>query len=158
MAPGFVAQLWGYNGQSPGPTIEVVEGDKVRIFVTNRLPEHTSVHWHGQRLPNGMDGVPEGEHNRRFPVKPLSMSCIARRPERLCTTLTLMKWCKWLWGCTACGLPTPNSLTLLIDEVDRDFCFLLNAFDIEPGSKTPKVNTMTDFNIWVMEQPRLFRD
>src|SRR5574343_1328944 len=50
MAPGFKAHLWGYNGQSPGPTIEVVEGDRVRIFVTNRLPEHTSIHWHGQRL------------------------------------------------------------------------------------------------------------
>ena len=61
MAPGFKAHLWGYNGQSPGPTIEVVEGDRVRIFVTNKLPEHTTVHWHGQRLPNGMDGV----HGRR---------------------------------------------------------------------------------------------
>ena len=57
MAPGLKAHLWGYNGQSPGPTIEVVEGDRVRIFVTNKLPEHTSIHWHGQRLPNGMDGV-----------------------------------------------------------------------------------------------------
>ena len=51
------AHLWGYNGQSPGPTIEAVEGDKVRIFVTNKLPEHTTVHWHGMLLPNGMDGV-----------------------------------------------------------------------------------------------------
>ena len=51
------AHLWGYNGQSPGPTIEAVEGDKVRIFVTNKLPENTAVHWHGQLLPNGMDGV-----------------------------------------------------------------------------------------------------
>jgi FtsP/CotA-like multicopper oxidase with cupredoxin domain len=57
IAPGMKAHLWGYNGQSPGPTIEVVEGDKVRIFVTNRLPEITSIHWHGQRLPNGMDGI-----------------------------------------------------------------------------------------------------
>ena len=57
MAPGMKAHLWGYNGQSPGPTIEVVEGDRVRIFVTNKLPEHTTIHWHGQRLPNGMDGV-----------------------------------------------------------------------------------------------------
>src|SRR6195952_5260985 len=56
-APGMKANLWGYNGQSPGPTIEVVEGDRVRIFVTNRLPEETSIHWHGQRLPNGMDGI-----------------------------------------------------------------------------------------------------
>ena len=57
IAPGMKANLWGYNGQSPGPTIEVVEGDRVRMFVTNRLPEATSIHWHGQRLPNGMDGV-----------------------------------------------------------------------------------------------------
>ncbi|RBA24352.1 multicopper oxidase [Herminiimonas fonticola] len=57
LAPGMKATLWGYNGSSPGPTIEVVEGDKVRIFVTNKLPEHTTIHWHGQRLPNGMDGV-----------------------------------------------------------------------------------------------------
>src|SRR5688572_3932944 len=57
LAPGMKANLWGYNGQSPGPTIEAVEGDRVRIFVTNRLAAPTSVHWHGILLPNGMDGV-----------------------------------------------------------------------------------------------------
>ena len=57
IAPGMKANLWGYNGQSPGPTIECVEGDRVRIFVTNKLPEHTTVHWHGILLPSGMDGV-----------------------------------------------------------------------------------------------------
>lgn len=57
MAEGMTAYLWGYNGQSPGPTIEAVEGDRVRIFVTNKLPEHTTIHWHGQILPSGMDGV-----------------------------------------------------------------------------------------------------
>ncbi len=57
IAPGMKAHLWGYNGQSPGPTLEMVEGDQVRIFVTNKLPEHTTVHWHGMRVPNGMDGV-----------------------------------------------------------------------------------------------------
>ena len=57
IAPGMTAKLWGYNGQTPGPTIEAVEGDKVRIFVTNKLPEHTTIHWHGMLLPNGMDGV-----------------------------------------------------------------------------------------------------
>ena len=56
-AEGMKAFLWGYNGQAPGPTIEAVEGDKVRIFVTNKLPEHTTVHWHGMLLPIGMDGV-----------------------------------------------------------------------------------------------------
>ncbi|MCB1335880.1 MAG: multicopper oxidase domain-containing protein, partial [Roseivivax sp.] len=54
LAEGTVARLWGYNGSSIGPTIEAVEGDRVRIFVTNRLPEHTTVHWHGQILPSGM--------------------------------------------------------------------------------------------------------
>ncbi|MCX8500071.1 MAG: multicopper oxidase domain-containing protein, partial [Caulobacteraceae bacterium] len=56
-APGSEATCWGYNGSTPGPTIEAVEGDRVRIFVTNRLKEHTTVHWHGLILPNGMDGV-----------------------------------------------------------------------------------------------------
>jgi FtsP/CotA-like multicopper oxidase with cupredoxin domain len=56
-AEGMTAHLWGYNGQSPGSTIEAVEGDMVRIFVTNKLPEHTTVHWHGVILPAGMDGV-----------------------------------------------------------------------------------------------------
>ena len=56
-APGLVGDCWGYNGTTPGPTIEAVEGDRVRIYVTNRLPEPTSVHWHGILLPSGMDGV-----------------------------------------------------------------------------------------------------
>src|SRR4030095_6673547 len=56
-APGMVVNCWGYNGQTPGPTIECVEGDRGRIYLTNRLKEHTSVHWHGIFGPNGMDGV-----------------------------------------------------------------------------------------------------
>ncbi len=56
-APGMTVNAWGYNGATPGPTIEAVEGDRVRFLVTNKLPEHTSVHWHGILLPNGMDGV-----------------------------------------------------------------------------------------------------
>src|SRR5256714_2691875 len=56
-ATGMKMNLWGYNGQATGPTIEAVEGDKVRIYVTNKLPEPTTVHWHGMVVPNGMDGV-----------------------------------------------------------------------------------------------------
>ena len=56
-APGMLVDCWGYNGQSPGPTLEAVEGDRVRLFLTNNLPERTSMHWHGALLPNGMDGV-----------------------------------------------------------------------------------------------------
>ena len=56
--PGKVFDLWGYNGSAPGPTIEVVEGDRVRILFENRLPEPTTVHWHGLEVPIEMDGVP----------------------------------------------------------------------------------------------------
>ena len=56
-APGLKVRCWGYNGRVHGPVIEAVEGDRVRIYVTNRLPAPTTVHWHGILLPNGMDGV-----------------------------------------------------------------------------------------------------
>ncbi|MDX2093187.1 MAG: copper oxidase [Kofleriaceae bacterium] len=57
IAPGLDITAWGYNGTTPGPLIEATEGDRVRIYVTNKLPEITSVHWHGLFVPNGMDGV-----------------------------------------------------------------------------------------------------
>ncbi|MEC8211108.1 MAG: multicopper oxidase domain-containing protein, partial [Pseudomonadota bacterium] len=80
LGPGMTANLWGYNGQSPGPTIEVVEGDKIRIFLTNKLPEHTSIHWHGQRLPNGMDGVAGLNQVAVHPGKTFVYEFEAKRP------------------------------------------------------------------------------
>ena len=58
LIPGNVFFGWGYNGSVPGPTIEVNEGDRVRIHVTNKLPEGTSMHWHGLEVPPSQDGVP----------------------------------------------------------------------------------------------------
>jgi hypothetical protein len=55
--PGLRATCWAYNGHVNSTTIEAMEGERVRIYVTNRLPFATSVHWHGLYLPNGMDGV-----------------------------------------------------------------------------------------------------
>ncbi len=55
---GHVVDVWAYNGQVPGPTFRVRLGDTVRVRFTNRLPQETTVHWHGVRVPNGMDGVP----------------------------------------------------------------------------------------------------
>lgn len=56
--PDMWFDFWGYNGSMPGPTIEAVQGDRVRIVVHNKLPEATTVHWHGLELPIAMDGVP----------------------------------------------------------------------------------------------------
>ncbi|HUS16130.1 MAG TPA: copper oxidase [Chloroflexia bacterium] len=57
--PGVTVTAWSYNGMVPGPTIHLVEGDKVRIILHNRLPVPTTIHWHGLIVPNAMDGVPD---------------------------------------------------------------------------------------------------
>src|ERR687897_458117 len=57
--PDEPVMAYAFNNQVPGPRIRVTEGDRVRINVTNHLPESTSVHWHGLVLPNGMDGAGE---------------------------------------------------------------------------------------------------
>ncbi len=147
-APGFKGNLWGYNGQSPGPTIEVVEGDRVRIFVTNRLPEATSIHWHGQRLPNGMDGVTGLNQPGIPPGKTFVYEFTARRPGTFMYHPHADEMVQMAMGMMGFWVTHPRQAHPLIDEVDRDFCFLLNSFDIDPGSLTPKIMTMLDFNIW----------
>ena len=148
MTPGFKAHLWGYNGQSPGPTIEVVEGDRVRIFVTNKLPESTTVHWHGQRLPNGMDGVTGLTQPGIPPGKTFVFEFVARRPGTFMYHPHADEMVQMAMGMMGLWITHPKGRHPLIAEVDRDFCFLLNAYDIEPGSATPKVMTMLDFNLW----------
>lgn len=153
MAPGMKAHLWGYNGQSPGPTLEAVEGDRVRIFVTNRLPEPTSVHWHGFLLPNGMDGV---SGLTQPPIKPGKTFVYEFEMKKSGTFMyhphadEMTQMAMGMMGFFVVHPKNPNFM-----KVDRDFVFLLNAFDIEPGSATPKVNTMLDFNLWCWNS-RLF--
>ncbi|MBI3524763.1 MAG: copper oxidase [Betaproteobacteria bacterium] len=148
MAPGFKAHLWGYNGQSPGPTIEVVEGDRVRIFVTNKLPEHTSVHWHGQRLPNGMDGVSGLTQKAINPGKTFVYEFVARRPGTFMYHPHADEMTQMAMGMMGFWITHPKTRHPLIEPVDRDFVFLINAYDIDPGAYTPKVMTMLDFNLW----------
>ncbi|GJL82701.1 MAG: exported copper oxidase [marine bacterium B5-7] len=145
-APGMTARLWGYNGQSPGPTIECVEGDKVRIFLTNRLPEHTTVHWHGILLPNGMDGVgglnqphiPTGKtYVYEFEVKHSGTFMYHPHADEMV---------QMAMGMMGFFVVHPKDKNFM--RVDRDFCFLMSAYDIEPGTITPRINTMLDFNLW----------
>ncbi|WP_394252892.1 multicopper oxidase domain-containing protein [Vibrio profundi] len=58
IVPGFSTNVLGFNGQIPAPTIRCRQGEKVTIRFTNRLNEPTTIHWHGLRIPIGMDGVP----------------------------------------------------------------------------------------------------
>ncbi len=148
LAPGMNANLWGYNGQSPGPTIEVVEGDKVRIFLTNKLPEHTSIHWHGQRLPNGMDGVAGLNQLAVSPGKTFVYEFEAKRPGTFMYHPHADEMTQMAMGMMGFWVTHPKKEHPWISKVDRDYCILLNAFDIVPGSETPKIMTMLDFNLW----------
>ena len=146
LAPGMKVNLWGYNGQSPGPTIEVVEGDKVRIFVTNKLPEPTTIHWHGQRLPNGMDGV-AGLTQPPIPIgKSFMYEFVAQRPGTFMYHPHADEMMQMAMGMMGTWITHPKDPSF--QRVDRDFVFLLNAYDVDPGSYTPKVMTMLDFNLW----------
>ncbi|WP_066342463.1 multicopper oxidase family protein [Azohydromonas lata] len=145
-APGMKAHLWGYNGTSPGPTIEAVEGDRVRIFVTNRLPEHTTVHWHGLRLPNGMDGVGGLTQPHIPPGKTYVYEFVVRRSGTFKYHPHADEMVQMAMGMYGMFIAHPKDPKFM--AVDRDYGFILTAFDIEPGSFTPRVSEMLDFNLW----------
>ena len=146
LAPGMKANLWGYNGQSPGPTLECVEGDRLRIFVTNRLPEHTSIHWHGVILPNGMDGVSGLTQPAIDPGKTFVYEFEMRRSGTFMYHPHADEMTQMAMGMMGMIVVHPRNASFM--RADRDFLVLLNAFDIDPGSFTPRVNTMLDFNLW----------
>ena len=145
-APGMVVNCWGYNGQTPGPTIEAVEGDRVRLLVTNRLPEHTSIHWHGILLPNGMDGV---AGLTQPPIKP---------GETFAYEFTLRQHGTYMYHPHAdetvqmamgmMGFFVIHPRAAAGPRVERDFCLFPHEWSIEPGTATPNPNVMSDFNIF----------
>jgi FtsP/CotA-like multicopper oxidase with cupredoxin domain len=146
IAPGMKANLWGYNGSSPGPTIEAVEGDRIRIFVTNKLPEPTSVHWHGVLLPSGMDGVTGLTQPPIGVGKTFVYEFVLQRAGTHMYHPHADEMVQMAMGMMGLFIIHPRDPRQ--HRVDRDYGFLLNAYDIEPGSATPRVNTMLDFNLW----------
>jgi manganese oxidase len=146
MAPGMKANLWGYNGQSPGPTIEAVEGDKVRIFVTNKLPEHTTIHWHGMLLPNGMDGVGGLTQPHIKPGKTFVYEFVLTKSGTFMYHPHADEMVQMAMGMMGLFIIHPRDPQFM--PVDRDFVFLLSSYFIDPGSYLPKVTEMTDFNLW----------
>ena len=152
-APGMMVNCWGYNGQTPGPTIEAVEGDRVRILVTNHLPEATSIHWHGLILPNGMDGVggltqkhiPPGEtYAYEFTLKQSGVQMYHPHSDE--TVQMAMGMQGFFVIHPKGGYPAP---------VDRHFCIFLQEWFVEPGTFTPNPSVMTDFNLFTFNS-RIF--
>ena len=146
MAPGMSANLWGYNGQSPGPTIEAVEGERVRLFVTNRLPEHTTIHWHGMLLPSGMDGVGGLTQPQIPPGKTYVYEFDLKKSGTFMYHPHADEMVQMAMGMMGFFVVHPRDPQQ--HRVDRDYVFLINAYDIEPGAMTPKIATMTEFNLW----------
>lgn len=145
-APGFWVNCWGYNGSSPGPTIEATEGERVRIFVTNKLNESTSVHWHGIILPNGMDGV---AGLNQFSIQP---------GQTFKYEFTLKQNGTFMYH------PHSDEMTQVAlgmmgffiihpkegddSSIDRDFAIFLHEWRIPMGAKTPIPFEMLDFNVF----------
>jgi FtsP/CotA-like multicopper oxidase with cupredoxin domain len=115
IAPGMKANLWGYNGQSPGPTIDGVAG----LSQPAIAPGKTYVYEFVARYAGTFMYHPHADEMAQMGMG--MMGSWVTHPKD----------------------PRQHA-------VDRDFVFLLNAYDIDPGSYTPNVNTMTDFNIWTI--------
>lgn len=147
-APGLQVDCWGYNGQTPGPLIEAVEGDRVRIYVTNRLPEPTSVHWHGIFLPNGMDGV-AGLTQRAIPVgQTFRYEFTLRQAGTFMYHSHFDEMVQMAMGLMGMFVIHPRAGET--PRVDRDFSIMLSEWFIKPGARKPDPTVMTDFNILTM--------
>jgi FtsP/CotA-like multicopper oxidase with cupredoxin domain len=144
-APGLRAHCWGFNGQVHGPTIEAVEGDKVRIYVTNRLPENTSIHWHGLLVPSGMDGVaglsqknikPGETYKYEFKLRQHGTYMYHSHSDDM-TQIAL-----GMMGMLVIHPRTPTG-----PRPDRDFVLMSSEWRIDVGTMRPNPIEMTDFNV-----------
>lgn len=145
-APGCRARCWGYNGTTPGPTIEAIEGDRVRILVTNRLPEATSIHWHGILLPSGMDGVsglsqpsigPGETFVYEFTLKESGTHMYHPHADELVQLAVGMM-----------GLFIIHPRAGEAVPIDRDYALLLHNWALHPGTYRPDPSIMLDFDLW----------
>lgn len=151
MAPGLKVQCWGYNGRTPGPVIEAVAGDRVRIYVTNRLPEATTVHWHGVRVPNGMDGV------AGLTQRPIEVGETYRYEFTVPDAGTFMyhphfdDMTQQAMGMMGMFVVHPRDAALAAKmRVDRDYAIMLSEWRVDPGTSRPVTTEMTDFNLLTM--------
>ena len=141
---GFNVNCWGYNGSTPGPTIEAFEGDRVRILVTNNLPEGTSVHWHGFILPNGMDGVSGLNQPKIAPGETYAYEFTLKQTGTLMYHPHFDEMVQIALGMHGFFVIHPRDAA--VRRVDRDFAIFLNEWFIKPGTATPDPTVMLDFN------------
>jgi hypothetical protein len=135
-------RLWGFNGSVPGPTIEVIQGDRVRILVKNELPEPTSIHWHGLEVPFEQDGAGGESHP---PIPPGGSWVYEFTVDQVGTYMyhsgyNVMKQDHMgLGGFVVIHPKRPRH------RIDKEFAVMLQAFALLPGNDRPNLTTM-DFN------------
>ena len=141
LVPGRALDGWGFNGSIPGPTIQVTEGDRVRLNVENRLPEPFSMHWHGLEIPVDMDGMP-------------GISQDAIPPDgRFAYEFTLKQngTCFYHSHMAMQGMMGPIGLFIIhprrphTPRVDRDFGLVLQEWALLPNNTIPNSLAM-EFN------------
>ena len=139
--PGRPVDCWGFNGTMPGPTIEVTQGDRVRLVVENRLPELFSMHWHGFEIPIAMDGVPGLTQD---PIAP---------GETFTYEFTLHQHGTFFYHSHMAMQEMMGMIGLFImhpreaytPRVDRDFGLIFQEWALRPNSNIPNTLEM-DFN------------
>lgn len=141
-------KCWGFNGRVHGPTIEAVEGDHVRIYVTNRLPGATSVHWHAIILPNGMDGVAALTQREIKPGETFKYEFTIQQHGTFMYHSHHDEMTQMAMGLM--GLLVVHPRNPKTAKVDRDYAILLSEWLIVPGTYRPVTTEMTDFNIFTM--------
>ena len=144
--PGSKASCWGYNGSTPGPTIEAVEGDRVRIYVTNRLKEHTSVHWHGLMLPSGMDGVAGLNQPAIGPGETFVYKFTLKQHGSHMYHPHADEMTQMAFGMMGLFIIHPRGGEPA--AIDRDYAFILHNWALHPGTWRPDPSIMVDFNLW----------
>jgi len=146
VAPGMVITAWGYNGRTPGPVIECVEGDRVRFFVHNKLPERTSVHWHGIFLPNGMDGVAGLNQPHIEPGETYVYEFTLRQHGIHMYHPHSDEMVQMAMGMTGFFVVHPRAPET--PRVDRHFLIMLATWFVAPGTSVPNPMIMNDFNLF----------
>jgi FtsP/CotA-like multicopper oxidase with cupredoxin domain len=145
-APGSRAKCWGYNGTTPGPTIEAVEGDRVRLLVTNRLPEHTTMHWHGILLPSGMDGVGGLSQPHIRPGETYAYEFTLRQHGTHMYHPHADEMVQLAVGMMGLFIIHPRAGEPR--RIDRDYAFLLHNWALHPGTYRPDPAIMQEFDLW----------
>lgn len=148
MAPGLKVRCWGYNGRTPGPTIEVVEGDRLRIYMTNRLPEPTTTHWHGLLIPNGMDGVNGLTQKPIEPGATFKYEFTVRQHGTYMYHSHCDEMVQGALGMMGMFIIHPREPEP--EPPERDFAIMLSEWRIDPGAARPDPTEMTDFNVLTM--------